>query len=360
MKKLLFAANNLDIGGIERALITLINELSKNPNYEITLVLDKKEGLFINDINDNIKVIEYNSYKSNNIILRKTVNLFKRIIFTLKHKNKYDFSASYATYSIMCSFVARTASKNSNLWGHADYMELYNNDKNKVINFFSSLECEKFKRIIFVSEEGKNSFVKVYPFLKDKVMVCYNLIDYNRIKKLSKEKIELGKDDIFTFINIGRHDEEQKRLSRIIEASKKLKENNYKFRVIFIGDGKDTAKYKEMANKYDLGDYIIFLGRKKNPYPYYLISDAVILTSEYEGYPVVFQESMVLNIPILTTKVSGSTSVIDNSAGIIANKDNKDIYNKMKNLINKKYSFDNKFDAKKFNENVMSKIEELI
>ena len=150
MKKLLFAANNLDIGGIERALITLINELSKNPNYEITLVLDKKEGLFINDINDNIKVIEYNSYKSNNIILRKTVNLFKRIIFTLKHKNKYDFSASYATYSIMCSFVARTASKNSNLWGHADYMELYNNDKNKVINFFSSLECEKFKRIIFI------------------------------------------------------------------------------------------------------------------------------------------------------------------------------------------------------------------
>ena len=75
MKKLLFSSNNLDIGGIERALITLINELSKNSDYEITLVLDKKEGLFINDVNDNIKIIEYNSCKSNNTILRKIINL---------------------------------------------------------------------------------------------------------------------------------------------------------------------------------------------------------------------------------------------------------------------------------------------
>lgn len=360
MKKLLFSANNLDIGGIERALITLINELSKNSDYEITLVLDKKEGLFINDVNDNIKIIEYNSCKSNNTILRKIINLLKRICFILKHKNKYDFSASYATYSKMCSFVARTASKNSNLWGHADYMELYNNDKNKVIDFFSSIEFEKFKRIIFVSEEGKNSFLEIFPSLKDKVIVCNNLINYNRIKQLSKEKIKLQKDKLFTFINIGRHDEEQKKLSRIIEATKKLKEDNYKFKVIFVGDGKDTNKYKNMVEKYNLENYISFLGRKKNPYPYYLISDAVILTSDYEGYPVVFQESMVLNIPVLTTNVSGSTSILENNNGIVVNKNIEDIYNEMKNFIDKKYHFDNKFNTQEFNENIMKKIEELI
>ena len=360
MKRLLFAANNLDIGGIERALITLINELCKNENYEITLVLDKKEGLFINDVNSNVKIIEYNSCKIKNTLVRKVINLLKRIKFILKHKNRYDFSASYATYSKMCSFVARVASKNSNLWGHADYMELYNNDKNKVTQFFSDIECEKFKRIIFVSEEGKDSFLTVYPYLKDKVIVCNNLIDYNRIKELAKETIELEKDESFTFINVGRHDEEQKRLTRIIYAVKKLIDDDYNLKVLFVGDGKDTLKYKELVEKNNLNKYIIFLGRKKNPYPYYLISDAVILTSDYEGYPVVFQESMVLNIPVLTTKVSGSASIIENNDGIIANKDIEDIYIKMKDLINKNYKFDNKFNPKEFNDSVMEKIEELI
>ena len=360
MKRLLFAANNLDIGGIERALITLINELSKNENYKITLVLNKKEGLFVNEVNCNVKIVEYNSCEIKNVLLRKLINLFKRIKFILKYKNRYDFSASYATYSKMCSFVARTASKNSNLWGHADYIELYNNDKNKVMHFFSDIEFEKFNRIIFVSKEGKDSFLTVYPYMKDRVMVCNNLIDYNRIKELSREKIELEKDDSFTFINVGRHDEEQKRLTRIIFSVKKLIDDGYNLKVLFVGDGKDTLKYKKLVEDNNLNKYIIFLGRKKNPYPYYRISDAVILTSDYEGYPVVFQESMVLNIPVLTTKVSGSTSIIENNDGIIAKKDIEDIYSKMKNLINKKYKFENKFKPKEFNDGVMKKIEDLI
>ena len=45
MKKLLFAAVSLDVGGIETALVTLINYLAKK-QYDITLVLEKKEGIF--------------------------------------------------------------------------------------------------------------------------------------------------------------------------------------------------------------------------------------------------------------------------------------------------------------------------
>lgn len=43
-KKLLFAAYNLEIGGIEVALITLLNYLSSK--YDITLVLEKKKGYY--------------------------------------------------------------------------------------------------------------------------------------------------------------------------------------------------------------------------------------------------------------------------------------------------------------------------
>ena len=56
MKKILFTAYDLNVGGIEKALVTLLNKLN---DYDITLVLEHKEGIFLNLIPKNIKVIEY-------------------------------------------------------------------------------------------------------------------------------------------------------------------------------------------------------------------------------------------------------------------------------------------------------------
>ena len=48
MKKLLFGAYSLDIGGIEKALVILVNKLQEK-GYDITLVLEKKQGIFLNE-----------------------------------------------------------------------------------------------------------------------------------------------------------------------------------------------------------------------------------------------------------------------------------------------------------------------
>ena len=65
MKKLLFAAYSLDIGGIEKALVTLVNEL-QNREYDITLVLEKIQGIFLEELNPKIHVIEYLTSKDKN------------------------------------------------------------------------------------------------------------------------------------------------------------------------------------------------------------------------------------------------------------------------------------------------------
>ena len=58
-----------------------------------------------------------------------------------------------------------------------------------------------------------------------KATTCHNLINYKEILEKADEKIDdFKKKDITTFINIGRHDEKQKRLSRIIEAARSLNE----------------------------------------------------------------------------------------------------------------------------------------
>lgn len=368
MKKLLFGAYSLDIGGIEKALVILVNKLQEK-GYDITLVLEKKQGIFLNEIDPKIKIIEYASSNSKNKIQRKIINLIKRIKFTLKYKNKYDFSASFATYSLPSSFVARTASKNCYLWGHADYLTLFDGNAEEMKEFFIERNYDKFKKIIFVSKEGKDSFIKVFPEMKEKTMVCNNLIDADKILELSREKIpeeylskinklENTQKETTIFINVGRHQEKQKKLSRLIEAATMLKKDNMNFKIIFIGDGPETEEYKKQVKNNQLENNIIFLGKKQNPYPYFKIADCVVLTSDYEGYPVVFLESFILEKPIITTKVSDYKEV-ENKYGFVTEKDTKDIYEKMKNFILNGFEIKEKFDYKKYNEEILKKIEDL-
>ena len=89
MKKILFSAYSMDVGGIETALITLLKSIKDK--YDITLVLEKKEGIFLNEIPTNIKVITYKPNNFKIIVIRKIINFIKQQLFKLKYKNKFDF-----------------------------------------------------------------------------------------------------------------------------------------------------------------------------------------------------------------------------------------------------------------------------
>ena len=137
-----------------------------------------------------------------------------------------------------------------------------------------------------------------------------------------------------------------------------MKEENQKFKILLVGDGQDSNFYKEIVKKEKLEDVIQFLGRRKNPYPYYKISDCVILTSDYEGYPVVFLESFVLQKPIITTKVSDYKEVED-GFGLVADKNENDIYKKMKQFIEKGFKIEKQFNVNQYNKQIIEKLEKI-
>lgn len=358
MKKILFTAYTLDIGGIETALINLLNELVKK--YNITLVLEKKQGIFLNELDSRIKVVEYKPNQNKNPLIRRGLNLIKRIKFISKYKNKFDFAASFATYSKMGSFCARTASRNNALWIHSDYLALHENDENKVKSFFEFVKYRKFKNIVCIANKAKDSLEKIFANQKN-IFVINNLVDYKNIIEKSKEEIDLRKDsESITFLNVSRHEEESKKLTRLILAAEMLKKDSQKFKIILIGDGKDNEKYKNMVKERELVEYIKFLGYKENPYPYFKIADAFILTSEFEGYPVVFNEAKILELPIITTAVSDAKMDIDGKFGIVTEKNVNSIYEAMKKIINDGYHIKDRFNPQVFNNEIVNKLEILI
>lgn len=389
MKKILFSAYSLDVGGIETALVTLLKYLVND--YDITLVLEKKQGVFLEDLPKEIKVITYTPSSLKFKLIRKVINFVKQLSFKLKYKNKFDFSADFATYSMPASFVARTASKNNAIWIHNNYMNFYDNDINQYRKFFKSLKVQEFKKIVFVSNLDKKVFIAQFPELTKSTYVCNNLIDYKKIQKLADEKIpnedlkkifgedypninlnKISKKDaekqskkeinaetkVPIFLNVGRHDEKQKKISRILDATEKLNKNGFKFKVLLVGKGTNTKDYEEIIKEKKLNN-VILLGAKKNPYPYFKISDSFLLSSQFEGYPVVFVESEILGLPIITTNVSDSKKDIDGIFGQVVENSEKGVYRGMKNFLEKGLKTE-KFDPEKFNQNIIEQIKQII
>ena len=294
-KHLLFTAYSMDLGGIEKALLTLVNRLDLE-KYKVTIVLEKKQGMFLERINDSVIVKEVKVSEENIVIIRKMINAFRKLCFKIIHYHNYDFSCCYATYSQSGSKLALMSSTNTAIYVHGDYTIAFN--EVDFYTFFNSRNIQDYKNIIFVSNENRDSFIEKYKELKDKCKVFNNFIDIDEIQKKSSEKVsEKPSKNKVLLVYVGRLEEYQKRISRQIHLVEKI--NNIE--LWLIGDGPDRRTYEEEVEKKHLEERIKFLGRKDNPYPYMRMADYILLTSEYEGFPVTYLEAIALKKNIITT-----------------------------------------------------------
>ena len=96
----------------------MLENLAKDDGLDITLSLEKKEGLFLDRVPKNIKIIEYRVSDARNIFLRKFRNIVERLKFYFKYNKKFDSSICYATYSIPGMVQTNIASNNRSIWMH--------------------------------------------------------------------------------------------------------------------------------------------------------------------------------------------------------------------------------------------------
>ena len=108
-------------------------------------------------------------------------------------------------------------------------------------------------------------------------------------------------------------------------------------------------------------DYVKLLGAKLNPYPYMKKADYLLLTSNYEGFPVIYGEAITLGKKIISTiDVTDETISIPNNFGYITKKDPEDIAKTIINILkndNLKYK---KIDMDKVNNNKKDLLKKLI
>ena len=118
-------------------------------------------------------------------------------------------------------------------------------------------------------------------------------------------------------IFVGRVDENQKRISRVIDTWKLLENLYSDWSLTIVGDGSERVKEEKRIKELGL-KHIHFVGFQK-PIEYYKRASILILTSEYEGFPLVLAECMSFGvIPVVYGSYSAVYDIIvDGYNGLI-------------------------------------------
>lgn len=352
-RDLLFAAVSLDIGGIEKALVNLVNKIDQK-KYNITIVLEEKKGIFLNKVKDGIIIKEVKVNNSSNILKRKIINFMTKYIYKVFNYKNFDFSCCYATYSYSSSKIALMSSDNSSFYVHNDYRKIYKNIKD-FKNFFDTRNISKFNYIIFVSNENKDGFVEIYKNLKNKCIVLNNFINTEEIINQSKKQINIKRNNNKTLILfVGRLDEHAKKISKQIN----LVENLDNIELWIIGSGPDKKLYEREIKDKKLEKRIILFGKKDNPFTYMKKADYIIFTSDYEGFPVTYLEALTLNKNIITTFPTSDDEIDIRKYADIISTDEKKMVSEVKKIISNKRK-NNKIEIENIQINRMKNLEKI-
>ncbi|WP_207725340.1 glycosyltransferase [Clostridium hominis] len=366
MKRILFVMNNLNCGGAEKALISLLETIDYS-QYSVDLLLFKKEGLFLSKVPKEVNILdEPENYKYFDMSTKKAVyellkkrdfknaiarllsvyifktekiksvmeqRVWKYLSISLKEiDTEYDVAIGYLEKNPVYFCVDKVNARQKIGWIHNDYEKL---EMNKYIDnkYFNKLDY-----VFTVSDECLNVLKRTFPQYTDKFKLMHNIISQNTIKKLSLEKIsDLSfSNKNINIVSVGRLNY-QKGFELAIEACATLKERGYKIRWNILGDGEERSKLECLIKKLKLENEFKLLGIKENPYPYIANSDIYVQPSRFEGKSIAIDEAKILNKPIVVTNFSTSKDQIVNGFnGLICDMNSKALAKEIERLINDK------------------------
>lgn len=341
MRKVLISSFDMEVGGVERSLISMLNNFDYD-NNEVDLMLYSHTGDFMPFLTDKVNLLnedkKYATFrktvgqtlKEGNVSLGITRVLSKGIAkikgkrnniseygiyqmqlmwkyalpFLPKIEKEYDVAISYLWPHY---FIAeKVKAKKKIAWIHTDY---------SIIETDISMDLKmwnKFDYIMAVSEECKNAFLKKYPSLDTKIKVVENITSPDFIRKMAEEDIEenIKEDKSFKLISVARLSY-AKGIDNAVRALKILHDRgltNIKWYV--VGYGGDEEIIKSLIKKNKLEESFILLGKKINPYTYIKFGDIYVQPSRYEGKAVTVGEAQILGKPVIITNYTTAKSQV--------------------------------------------------
>ncbi len=362
-KKVLIVSDSLNMGGLEKCLINVCDNLDYN-KYDVDLYLSNEGRTLLDKLNKKVNLLPDSPYfkdvyNASIVTSVKTLLKKKKPIFALyriirflrvrfkdnlyrksdwkmmqktmlKIDKKYDIAIGFAE-GTSCYYVANCVNADVKIGCfHTDL---------KRINHNWELDEQAFKtldKVVTVSKNSLNSLKEIHPECKDKFCCIHlpALMDYDEMDMYSLEKNCIDEEkDAVKILSVGRL-VELKGFHLCIEPCRRLLDDGFNVKWYVAGEGEHRSVLEKLISQYNLENNFILLGNCPNPYKYIRSADICVQPSSYEGFSLSVIEGKHFKKPMVVTDIPSNLEMIkDGFNGLIVKRNETDIYNAVKRLV---------------------------
>ena len=348
-RKVLIAVHQLNLGGVQKALISSLNAIDYSKN-DVTLYIRKDRVDLLDDVNENVSKIIINKDKTKyyrkpySIMLMvklKFAQLCKRdtsIIqqklndYVVSQQMKYEkehYFPDNTEYDVAVSYIqSHTAKFVCDNINAKKKVVFYHGSKDEFHNI-NEYVMERVDKMYCVSKGAMQAVKGFYPQFAEKIDYVENFVDYKKIREDAKAfDPEYDKDKLI-LCSCGRITS-VKGFDLAVKAAKILKDAGVDFKWYFVGDGIERKNIETLISERNLNDNIVITGLENNPYPYIKNCDIYINPSYEEAHPLSIIEAHILNsLVVATATVGGQAVVTDMENGVIAEINDESIAEKI-------------------------------
>ena len=347
-KNIIFVSTALWIGGIESALVNLLNRMDYN-KYNVTCLIlynytdmahriPKECRLLIADRNKTVSFKEPYKYSDLFHLMEKPQNasafrvfvwkvlclLFKGLEARLysKYIKEQLKGENFDTAVIYSDVVAETAVRSISA---KKFLMFYHHGAMRRV-YHDTVGYKKSENIITVSESQAEMLKNFVPKYKEKIITINNIVDVEDILLRSKETpLTQYPENTFNIVSCGRLSKE-KGMDLAVSACKELLDKGYSdIQWWIVGGGPAKNELSEQIKALGVENNVHLLGMQANPYPYIANADLSVQPSRFEGHSVAIMESKILGKPIVATRSAAKEQIQDGVNGALCDTEAKSI-----------------------------------
>ena len=337
-KKILHITGIIGIGGVEKMVIQLCNNLNKDL-FNVAIFSYSIDVNITKELNNDVKLISL-GYKTKDIAGWKfIIHLFPIIgkIIKMIRNEKPDIIHIHTTASryLIFSLISLLFFRNIIFIKTVHTSGYFLNSKtisDKIRLFIERLAIRiRPTHIVGISKQVYDINQCIFTNIVKSYSLIYNGIDINAFNKSIEEK---KKDsNIINVAYVARVVPGKNHLF-LIHLWKKIINNNTNIRLLFIGDGILLNTIKVEIKKYNLEKNILCLGGCNNVAQILNNCDFAVFPSEFEGFGISLIEKMASKLPVIASDIPPFREIIsDQKDGFIIDTKNENEWIKTINIL---------------------------
>ena len=356
-KKLIFVTEALWIGGIETALVNLLNRLDYD-RYDVTCLIlrDCQEmayritprcRLLVADRQHPVTFRESYRYKRMYNLMEEPQHASKlrRLIWRVlclilrapearryaAYVKKQLASEHFDTAVIYSDRTAETAVRAVS----ADRFLMFYHHGAMRKEYHDTYGYRRAEKIIAVSESLAQKLRAYRARYAGKIVAVNNLIDVAGVRERSLETPEtVFPKDCFHIVSCGRLSPAKGMDIAVAACAELVHDGETRLHWWIVGGGPEEDALRAQIHALGMEEYVTLLGMRDNPYPYIRKADLYVQPSRFEGYCGTVLEARLLTVPILATRNAAAEQITDGQTGLLCDADASSIARAAKRLIN--------------------------